>query len=191
MKFNSIALMTGNSGKLNEFKHLLNVDSIIFENRSFNIHEIQSMRLEDIGKYKTISALNLIDESDQFDIIMTDDTSLSCDALKGLPGPFIKWFLDTVGVDGLYNLVKSSDLECSAACLITIGIIETGELIQFKGDVRGKIVAPRGTSGFGWDQIFLPQGHEVTYGEMKPDQKNKVSHRAKAVEKFRTWLIAH
>ena len=191
MKVKSILLISGNSGKLNEFRSLLNIDTLEFENKSIEIPEIQSMHLEEIGEFKTNAALKLKHEIARFDAIMTDDTALWCDGLNGLPGPFIKWFLKQINVEGLYELLKARDLVSQAVCLLTVGLVKTGELIQFKGEVKGNIVAPRGTFGFGWDRIFQPQGQEITYGEMESDQKNLISHRALAVKKLRSWILGH
>ena len=191
MKINSILLITGNPGKLDEYRSLLNIDTLLLKNKALDIPEIQSMRLEEIGEFKTKTALSIADEVEQYDAVMTDDTALSCAALNGLPGPLIKWFLESIGADGLHNLVKDKNDECTAGCLLTIGLTKTSELVQFLGQAHGKIVASRGNSGFGWDKIFLPQGHQRTYGQMSPEEKNIISHRALAVQKLRSWIIGH
>ena len=91
-----------------------------------------------------------------FDAIMTDDTALYCEGLNQLPGPFIKWFLDTVGAKGIFDLVKDKPKKTTACCLLTLGFPRSHEIMQFKGEVEGELVAERGQTGFGWDGIFLP-----------------------------------
>jgi inosine triphosphate pyrophosphatase len=188
MKIESLLLITGNQGKLDEFSSLLNIGTLLFESKALEISEIQSMQLEEIGKFKTNSALSFTSEVEKYDAVMTDDTALSCDALNGLPGPFVKWFLECVGAGGLYDLIKGNNNDCTAGCLLTIGLTKTGELFQFLGEVQGKIVAPKGNTGFGWDGVFLPNGEKLTYGQMMPDKKNVISHRALAVKKLRSWI---
>ena len=189
MKINSLLLITGNAGKLEEFKTLLNISKFKINYQSLDVLEIQSLDIREIGLFKTNAVFDAIQENQDYDAVITDDTSLSCKTLNGLPGPLIKWFLKTIGREGILELVKNKDNTTTATCLLTLGIIKTRKIIQFQGDVKGKLVSPQGNQGFGWDQIFLPDGFEKTYGEMDADQKNRISHRAVAVQKFKKWLL--
>ncbi len=189
MKINSILLITGNSGKADEFEELIDLKELEFVHKSLVLPEIQSMSLEDIGRFKTRTALERHDDVSKYDAVLTDDTALFCEVMNGLPGPLIKWFLDCLGADGIYELVKNKTGETSAECLLSLGITSTREIIQFDGIVQGKLVSPRGSYGFGWDRIFLPRNKRFTYGEMLAKEKNKISHRALAVEKMRNWII--
>ncbi|MBT6616293.1 MAG: non-canonical purine NTP pyrophosphatase, partial [Deltaproteobacteria bacterium] len=72
----------------------------------------------------------------------------------------------------------------------SLGIIKTQEIIQFEGAVTGKLVQAKGSYGFGWDPVFMPDGSVLTYGELGADEKNKISHRALALQKLRDWLIS-
>lgn len=190
LKFESLLLITGNPGKAEEFKSLIDLSDLRFEHKAFELPEIQSDDIEEIGKYKTEKALNEIQSLSGFDAVLTDDTGLYCEALNGLPGPFIKWFLTKLGASGIFNLTRDQKKETSAVCLLTLGIVKSGEILQFRGEVRGKLVNPKGTGGFGWDPIFLPEGETITYGEMTDDQKNQISHRTLAVQKLRNWLVS-
>jgi inosine triphosphate pyrophosphatase len=58
-------------------------------------------------------------------------------------------------------------------------------MLTLQGVTRGKIVSPRGEGGFGWDVCFQPDGYEITYGEMSSEEKNKISHRKRAIEAMR------
>ena len=181
-------MITGNKGKLDEFIDLLAMDSIEMTHQKLDLPEIQSMNLDEIGRVKTESALTFTDEIQSFDAVLTDDTALSCKGLKGLPGPFIKWFLESVGADGILEAIEKKEKTTTASCVLSMGIIASGEIIQFRGDVKGELVEPKGEGGFGWDRIFQPDSHPITYGEMDRDLKNTLSHRAIAVQELKKWL---
>ena len=189
MKINSLLLITGNVGKLEEFKALLDIPGFKMNYKSLDVPEIQSLDIGEIGQFKTNAVFDCIQEIKNYDAVITDDTGLSCLTLNGLPGPLIKWFLQSIGRDGILELVKNKDNTTTATCLLSLGILKNHQIIQFQGDVKGKLVASQGDRGFGWDQIFLPDGFDKTYGEMDPDQKNAISHRAVAVQKFKEWLL--
>ena len=60
-----------------------------------------------------------------------------------------------------------------------------GEIATFRGEVHGRLVwPPRGERGFGYDPIFVPDGYDMTFGEIDPDEKHRISHRARAFEKL-------
>ncbi len=191
MKLTNILLITGNVGKLEEFNKLLDIPGVKIEYKSLDVTEIQSLDIKEIGYLKTKSVFDYSQEINSYDAVITDDTALTCQTLNGLPGPLIKWFLKSIGREGILEMVKNKDNTTIATCLLTLGIVKNNQIIQFQGDVKGKLVSPQGpgSSGFGWDQIFLPDGHNITYGEMEPDQKNAISHRSLAVQKFREWLL--
>lgn len=189
MKVKRIVLITGNAGKMEEFKSLIGLEELQFGYQSLDLQEIQSLDIREIGEFKTRMALVEKDLFCEYDAVLTDDTALYCDGLNGLPGPLIKWFLKSLKKEGLVDLLQGRKASGSVSCLLSLGIIETGEIIQFEGKVNGRFVQPRGDYGFGWDPVFMPDGHTITYGEMGPEIKNGISHRAEAVKQFRQWLL--
>jgi len=121
---------------------------------------------------------------------VVEDTCLCFNALKGLPGPYIKWFLGAVGPDGLFKMLHGFD-DHSAEAVATLAYTEgDGQVQLFKGITKGTIVSPKGASGFGWDACFMPDGYDKTYGEMTSEEKNLISHRKKAVEAMRDYFRA-
>ena len=190
MKIKRIIVITGNAGKMEEIKALIGLEEMEFGYQSLDLVEIQSLDIREIGEYKTKMALSHTRLIESYDAVLTDDTALSCDALNGLPGPLIKWFLNRLGQEGLVEMINGKQNGASVGCLISLGIVESHEIIQFEGIIKGKIVQPRGSYGFGWDPVFMPDGSELTYGEMGADEKNKISHRALAIRKLRDWLIS-
>jgi inosine triphosphate pyrophosphatase len=119
---------------------------------------------------------------------IVDDTSLHMACLNGLPGPFIKWFLKALGPSGLAELArKLGDDRAEARALV--GYASGPDDIHFfEGIVPGRIVPPRGTTTFGWDPIFQPDGRTKTYAEMSADEKNGISHRRRSLEQLKAFL---
>lgn len=121
-----------------------------------------------------------------------EDTSLCFDALGGLPGPYVKWFLQAVGPDGLHRLLTGFDVKtASAVCIFAYCAGPGADPLVFEGVTRGTIVAPRGPTDFGWDPVFEPEeGGGLTYAEMEKSAKNAISHRYRALDRVRAWLLA-
>lgn len=99
-------------------------------------------------------------------------------------GPYIKWFLDKVGPDGLYKMLSGfEDKTATAICTFAYYSGEKDdEVLLFHGKTPGQIVSPRGPSDFGWDPCFQPLGYEQTYAELSKEVKNEISHRSKALD---------
>ncbi len=120
--------------------------------------------------------------------IVVEDVGLYLDALNGLPGPLIKWFLKTMGAKGLADITQHmSNAKAKAVALLGY-MSDDGTVKFFEGEAVGTIVSPRGDTNFGWDSIFQPEGYTQTYAEMGIEEKNKISHRRKAFEKLATFL---
>ena len=190
VKITKLLMITGNPGKAEELRKLLSVDDVRIDYADVPLLEIQSLDIRKIGRHKTLSALRRSDAIGDCEAVLTDDTGLACRSLNGLPGPLIKWFLQSIGTDGIYDLVRDRDRTAVATCLLTLGVVEDRSLHQFEGSVAGKLVEARGQGGFGWDRIFMPEGYRQTYGEMDRETKNAISHRVLAVERLRRWLIS-
>lgn len=113
------------------------------------------------------------------------------DALGGLPGAYIKWFLEGAGASGLHAMLAGfDDKGAQAVCTFAFSPGEDGDVLLFQGRTDGSIVAPRSGARetFGWDSVFQPAGSDLTYAEMKPEAKHAVSHRFKALDKLRAHL---
>lgn len=123
-----------------------------------------------------------------------DDTGLEVEALGGAPGVYSARYAGGDGHDSEANmrkLLKELDGEQNrkAQFRTAICLIEQGEEHLFEGIVKGSIIEQkRGASGFGYDPVFMPKGYEETFAEMGNAEKNKISHRARAVEKLCEYL---
>jgi len=156
--------ITGNKNKFAEVSAILpNVKQI-----DIDLPEIQAIDAKEIIKAKLLEALNY----KQAEFIV-EDTSLYFDCLNGLPGPLIKWFMKTVGNDGLFNIAKKLGNSKAEARTIIGYAKRPGEIHYFEGSVKGTIVSPEGKSGFGWDPIFRPDGYTKSFGELTQEEKTK------------------
>jgi len=176
-----IIFITGNKGKLNEAREILKSIEII--NKEIDLPEIQ-----EIDARKVIGAKLLEARKRHRGEYMVEDTSLYLDCLNGLPGPLIKWFLEKIQDKGIFEITKRFKNKKSTAKTFIGYINRRGKVYFFEGTTRGNIVAPRGEWGFGWDKIFLPNGREKTFGQMSPEEKNKISMRKMALKKLERHL---
>ncbi len=122
-----------------------------------------------------------------------DDTGLEIDALNGEPGVFSAHYAgEEKNAEANMNKVlnKLTKIKNRKARFRTvISLVIDGSEKQFEGIVEGTILSgKRGGSGFGYDPVFLPTGYSETFAEMNLTAKNKISHRARAVEKLALYL---
>ncbi|GMH08254.1 hypothetical protein Nepgr_010094 [Nepenthes gracilis] len=178
-----VTFVTGNPKKLEEVKSILG-NSIPFQSLKLDLPELQG-EPEDISKEKARLAAIQVNGP-----VLVEDTCLCFNALKGLPGPYIKWFLQKIGHEGLNNLLKAyEDKSAYALCVFSLSLEPNSEPITFLGKTMGKIVPARGPNDFGWDPIFQPDGYEQTYAEMPKEEKNKISHRSKALALVKSHFV--
>ncbi len=123
-----------------------------------------------------------------------DDTGLEVEALDGAPGVYSARYAGGEGHDSQANMLKLlRDLEGKenrkAQFRTAISLILDGKEYLFEGVIKGEIIKEkRGDSGFGYDPIFKPEGYDKTFAELGNDIKNKISHRALAVQKLCEFL---
>ena len=170
-------LVTGNPGKLRELQALLPA-SLNLTAKKLDIHEIQSMDLGEIVRDKLRRAYDQLGQP-----VIVDDVSAELACLGGLPGPYMRTFEDTLGNKALWELARHYD-DRSATIRCTMGYYDGQNMKVVTGSVHGQIVEPRGKNGFGFDFVFMPNGHERTNAEMTLEEKNKISHRALAIKKL-------
>ena len=123
---------------------------------------------------------------------LADDSGISVDALHGAPGIFsARWADDkdfAVAMARVEDELRWRDAltEPTAHFVSALTIAwPDGHMEDFEGTVHGTLAFPaRGISGFGYDPIFVPEGHDVTFGEMDPTEKNMMSHRADAFKQL-------
>ncbi len=131
---------------------------------------------------------------------LADDSGLACDGLSGAPGIYsARWAGPDKDFGAAMQKVEEAlkaetaddgevDKRASFICVLSLAWPD-GHVQSFEGVVRGQLVfPPRGRRGFGYDPIFVPEGERETFGEMDPDRKHAMSHRAIAFDKLRAFL---
>lgn len=174
-----ITFITGSEGKLREAQSILgDVVSI-----DIDLPEIQEINPQKVIEAKLNEALR--HNKGEF---IVEDTSLYFNDLNGLPGPLIKWFLKTIGNEGLYDIAKNLKSQGAVAKTV-IGYSDLdGNISFFEGAIKGIITEPRGDKGFGFDPIFKPDGQDKTFAEMSPEEKNELSMRKLALTELKKVL---
>ena len=131
-------------------------------------------------------------------ITIADDSGLVVDCLDGAPGVYSARF---AGVDGddeannrkLVELIKDVPFEKRTARFVSVitKVFPDGETVVARGEVEGNLVLEKqGENGFGYDPLFVPVGYDRTFGEIEPEIKNKISHRANALVALKEKLEA-
>ncbi|THH29879.1 hypothetical protein EUX98_g4316 [Antrodiella citrinella] len=153
-----LIFVTGNSMKLQEVRYILKEAGIEISSKDLDIPELQGTT-EEIAREKCRRAAELHGGP-----CITEDTALCFEALNGLPGPYIKHFLISLGLDGLNTLLTGFPTkEAYALCTFAYSAGPGTEPILFVGRTDGRIVPPRGAGKFGWNPIFEVEDTGKTY----------------------------
>jgi len=186
-----LVFATNNKNKIKEIKQLLN-------------NSIELLSLEDIGCAEDIPETSETIEGNALQKAQyvfekygyncfADDTGLQIEALNGEPGVYSARYAGEQknADDNMNKVLEKLDGQPnrSAQFITVIALIIEGQQACFEGIVKGDITSKKsGTEGFGYDPIFKPQGFNITFSEMSLEEKNKISHRAKATQKLITYL---
>ena len=168
----TMLFVTGNSGKFAEVSKHLNCVQV-----DLDLVEIQELDSRAVVAAKLAEARSKCPKGR----ILIEDTSLHFEAMGGFPGPLIKWLERSVSLKDIAAMVAHNP---AATARTIFGLMtEDGTIAFYEGTVEGKIVSPKGSNGFGWDQIFQPDGSAITFAEMTLEEKEKRSSRAAALNK--------
>jgi inosine triphosphate pyrophosphatase len=149
---------------------------------NLELDELQSTDLEAVVRHKALQAWNQVKTP-----VIVEDTSLRFLAWRHLPGPFIKHFIQNLGLLGIVDALSPAK-DWRAEAVTGVGYCNGGEVHYFEGRVQGLIVLPMGREVFGWDAIFRPQGSGRTYAEMSREEKAGHSMRSQAMRKLMAFL---
>jgi non-canonical purine NTP pyrophosphatase (RdgB/HAM1 family) len=172
------------SGNPNKVKYLELWLGTKVKHHAYDLIEIQSLDLKSVLDHKIRQAYEIVKKP-----VLVDDSALTFQALGRLPGTLIRWFLEELGTDGLCSLLKAK-VDRSATALVLYGLYDGKTTYYFEGTVEGTIaLEPKGTNGFGYHPIFIPDGRTKTYAEMTDKQMQNCNSRAIAIEKLKQHLL--
>jgi non-canonical purine NTP pyrophosphatase (RdgB/HAM1 family) len=177
----SLKFVTGNANKVREASEILGVP---VEQVSFDhLEEVQTDDIVQLVEHKVRQAYVECQCP-----VLVEDSGLIFNAWKSLPGVLVKWFEKSVGCEGMLKMLREYE-DRSARALCSVAVYDGENMIVAQGEVSGAIATEiRGQGGFGWDVIFIPDGHYRTYAEMNATEKNAISHRRKAFEALKEKL---
>jgi XTP/dITP diphosphohydrolase len=152
--------------------------------------EIQSDNINEIAQDSAIDAFNKCHVP-----LIAEDAGLFIDVLEGFPGPYSAYVYKTIQNRGVLKLMETIQQNRKATfCSALVYYSQETGLKLFEGKVEGQITLTErvgnGNAGFGFDPIFQPLCGEKTFAEMSIEEKNGVSHRAMAVNKFAEWYFS-
>ena len=184
MRRTRIWMGTSSDHKYEEAREVLTEYGVELERLSIDRVEIQADDPELIAEY----SLKVLD----VDIpILIEDAGLYIDKYYGFPGPYSSYALRTIDNEGILKLMEG-ETERGARYLSAVAFRDGDTSVTFTGEVVGRIAEEmRGTNGFGYDPIFIPEeGDGRTFGDMSAAEKARISHRARAFRKLGEWLRA-
>lgn len=174
--------VTSNPNKRREAAGILGVE---LDRADLDLPEIQALDVAEVAAEKARAAHKALGSPAR--PVIAEDSGLIVESWNGLPGALTKWFIKSVGHEGILQMLGAEeDRRARAVCAVAVAGRE--EVRVFVGEAPGELVwKPRGESGFGWDPIFVPDGSSLTYAEMG-EAKSADSHRARAFRAAREWL---
>lgn len=181
-----VYIATSNAHKIAEARAVLGEYGIELEPVKAVKLEVQSDSLEEIA----LRAARTAYSNSRASPLIVEDAGLFIYSLNGFPGPYTSYAYKTIGLEGVLRLLEGSR-DRRARFVSAVAVIEPPLERVFVGVAEGYIAAePRGGSGFGFDPIFIPEGSRRTFAEMSLEEKNKYSHRAKALRMAAEWLLS-
>ena len=179
---NRVTFITGNVKKAEFLEKYLGIQ---IGQKKLDLDELQSLDLREIAEHKVRQAYEILKSP-----VLVEDIAFSMNALGKLPGPFIKWFIQEVGFEGLCRIADRT-VDRSAITSVCYVFFDGGKIEFFEGSLAGSIPDhPRGADGFGWNCIFIPDGQTKTNAEMTDKETERYSLRTTTVyPKLKKFLV--
>ena len=175
-----VVYITGNPHKAEYFSKIMGQD---IDHMKVDVDEIQSLDLTEIVTHKVKQAYELVQGP-----VLIEDTKLTFNALNGLPGPLIKWFLEQLGAEGLCKILDPFD-DRSAVAGAAAAYYDGHLLEVFTKEHAGKIaLKPDGTDGFGWNRVFIPEGSDKTLAQMDEETFKSYYNKIKPFDELKAFL---
>src|SRR5919112_318841 len=178
----TITFASTNQNKFFEVQLILSTQNVSVEFAKISLVEIQSDSLEEIAREKAKTAFAEVGRQ-----AIVEDDGLFIDNLGGFPGQYSSFVFRSIGNDGILKLLAGS-AKRSAYFRSLIAFYNGITLSMSDGRVDGRISDRVTEGGWGYDPIFVPDGTDLTFAELKKS-KNEYSHRKRALEKFALWYL--
>lgn len=190
---------SANKNKINEIKALLPVGFDLMGLADIGIvNEIPEpgTTIKENSFLKANYVLDYLKQKNETAAVFSDDSGLEVESLKNAPGVYSARYAGVPKNDANNNKKLLEDLKLvtnrKARFVTVITLIINGEIRYFEGEIKGTIsFEGRGTNGFGYDPLFIPEGYRSTFAELGAEVKNTISHRALAVKKLIEFLSKH
>lgn len=179
-----VTFITGNQNKADYLVKLLNIK---IAHQKIELDEIQAVSLEAVVEHKVRQAYDKVRTA-----VLVEDVSLEFNALNGLPGTFIKFFVDETGLATTCKMLDGFQ-DRSAVAKCGYGYFDGINFHYFEGSATGKIavIPANGERGFGWDRIFIPHGYNgVALSDMSERQYEDLYIKIKPIEQVRNFLTS-
>jgi XTP/dITP diphosphohydrolase len=169
--------VTSNPNKLREAERILGRS---LERAELDLEEVQAASVREVALQKARAAYAALRRP-----VIVEDAGVELLGLGGFPGPFIKYWEKLGGLASICRTADGlGDRRIRAVCALGLCSEHGADVVL--GVCEGTVSdSPRGTNGFGWDAIFIPEGDARTFGEMTADEKDARSHRRRAWEMLR------
>lgn len=153
------------------------------EHTKLTLEEIQSLDLQKIVEHKARQAYTQLQRP-----VIVEDNSVEFDALGGLPGPFIKFFVDHVPLEVICGMIHGQSRGATARTVM--GYFNGTGLRLFETSLRGSIAqVPAGANSFGWDKIFIPDGYTITRAQMDDADYQTTYLKIKPLAQVKEFLL--
>jgi non-canonical purine NTP pyrophosphatase (RdgB/HAM1 family) len=176
----NVVFVTGNPNKAKLFSELVGRH---IPNQSADIDEIQSLDIVEVATKKAMAAYEIIKQP-----VIIEDAGIIIRSMGKMPGPFIKWFVDEIGVESICRLADK-DPKRLAVAQDAYAYFDGQNIKYFLGSLEGKISDhPRGNGGWDWDRIFIPFDNDKTMAEMDKHEYEINHLRIKPMKEMKAFL---
>lgn len=179
-------IATGNPDKLGEIGEICKIIGLELKPVKVKIYEIQDDDVTNVAHEKAKAAFEKVGKP-----LIVEDVSLYIESLDGFPGTVVKQTLKAIGNQGILKLMEDkTNRNFNLTCAIAYH--DGTQIITFPGLIQGTISKEeRGTEGWGFDPIVIPEGYTKTLAELGTQVKNEISHRRRAFNLLKNYLDTH
>ncbi len=181
-----LVFVTGNEGKLEEARRKLAPVGVELTQDAGGYPEVQADSLEEVARYGARALMERMEAP-----FVLDDSGLFVHALGGFPGVYTSYVHRTLGLPRVVGLLEGEvDRSAHFQAVVAFGDPGTGEVELFTGRVDGTVAEEvlEGPHGFGYDPVFVPEGFREPFSRIPPAEKNRVSHRGRALDALAAWI---